>query len=128
MAQETRCALSGTSRVGCTRASHLLPGRPRSRAKDQQRRDCQVWQAIIQPAPVRMMRVSSTMAPARDCRAWLKSSRMGTSVGVLKRALRSFMEKNMAMEKGQAVVKPMATVPIMAMGMRRSGWWISSAM
>jgi hypothetical protein len=38
------------------------------------------------------------------------------------------MEKNMAMEKGQAVLKPIATVPIMAMGMRRSGWWISSAM
>jgi hypothetical protein len=40
--QLTRCALTGTSNFGLTFASHLAPGRPPSRANDQQSRDCHV--------------------------------------------------------------------------------------
>lgn len=42
--------------------------------------------------------------------------------------VKSFMLKNIATEKGQAVKKPMATVPMMAMGTMRSGCATSSAM
>ena len=77
--------------------------------------------------PVAMMRASRRIARALFRRAWLKSARMGTAVEVLKRESRSEMEKNMAMLKGQAVPKPMKTVPMMAMGTIRSGWWTSSA-
>lgn len=37
------------------------------------------------------------------------------------------MEKNIAMEYVQDVTKPMAIVPMIAMGIMRSGRWISSA-
>ena len=37
------------------------------------------------------------------------------------------MLKNWAMEKNQEVVKPIATVPMIAMGTWRSGRWTSSA-
>jgi hypothetical protein len=48
-------------------------------------------------------------------------------VEVPRRVLRSAMEKKMAMLKGQAVRKPMKTVPRMAMGMVRAGLGTSSA-
>lgn len=46
MTQEARWALRGTFNFGSTLDKNLLNGRPRSRAKLQHRRDCQVWHAI----------------------------------------------------------------------------------
>lgn len=53
---------------------------------------------------------------------------MGTPVAVFASSVKSFIEKNMAIEKGQAVMKPIATVPMMAIGTIFSGRATSSAM
>lgn len=46
---------------------------------------------------------------------------MGTPVGVLKSSSNSWMLKNMAREKNHDVTKPIATVPMIAIGITFSG-------
>lgn len=53
---------------------------------------------------------------------------MGTPVEGTKSSSRFWMLKNMAREKNHDVTKPIATVPMIAVGIAFSGWATSSAM
>ena len=128
MKQLTAWAFKGTSKLGRTLARKVEAGRPRSRAKDQQRRDCHVCEAMRQPMPVAMIMNSRKIAPPWLLRAWEKSSRMGTPVAVVWRVGRSVRLKNILTLKNQEVTKPIATVPMIAMGIIFSGRATSSAM
>lgn len=113
--------------MGWTWDQYRDPGNPLSRAKDQQSLACQVWQAIWQPNPVKQIKNSKKIAAGLEPVACLYSSRMGTRVAVLTSSSRFVMEKNIAMEYTNAVTNPIATVPIIAKGILRSGCGTSSA-
>ena len=101
---------------------------PPSLAKLQHNRLCHVWLATRQPSPVTTMKASRTMAPAVLVTAFLNNCKMGAPVSEFTMSLKSpTMLKNILMLKNQLVTNPIATVPIMAIGIIRSGWWTSSA-
>jgi hypothetical protein len=100
---------------------------PESRANDQQRRDCQVCEETRQVVPVAITNASRTIAPAFVPKAWWKSSRRGTYVGVLDTCVRFVKLNIMLMEKNHDVRNPITTVPMMAKGIILSGCGTSSA-